>query len=114
MSPPPGYQASFPDRSAEVGPEYAAEEELVEADEYVTATDDPSDDVASVSEAAPPPALHLPLEDPDEAPEGYPIKGSMRTGTYHSPGSASYDVTVAEIWFASEDLAESNGFTRAE
>ena len=38
----------------------------------------------------------------------------MRTGTYHAPGSESYDVTVAEIWFASEELAESNGFTRAE
>ena len=38
----------------------------------------------------------------------------MRTGTYHSPGSDSYDVTVAEIWFASEELAEANGFTRAE
>ncbi len=61
-----------------------------------------------------PPAIHLPLDDPDEAPEGYPVKGSMRTGTYHSPGSDSYDVTVAEIWFASEELAEANGFTKAE
>jgi uncharacterized protein with LGFP repeats len=69
---------------------------------------------ASQGASAPPPAIHLPLEDPDEAPEGYPIKGSMRTGTYHSPGSASFDVTVAEIWFASEELAESNGFSRAE
>ncbi|ANW67688.1 hypothetical protein BCA37_13090 [Mycobacterium sp. djl-10] len=61
-----------------------------------------------------PPAIHLPLEDPDEAPEGYPVKGSMRTGTYHPPGSDSYEVTVAEIWFASEELAEANGFTKAE
>ncbi|MET0900165.1 MAG: hypothetical protein ABWY45_19820 [Mycobacterium sp.] len=61
-----------------------------------------------------PPAIHLPLDDPDEAPTGYPVKGSMRTGTYHTPDSASFDVTVAEIWFASAELAEANGFTRAE
>lgn len=69
------------------------------------------------SEAEPevaPPAIHLPLDDPDEAPEGYPVKGSMRTGTYHTPDSGSYDVTVAEIWFASAELAEANGFNRAE
>ncbi|MDF2823991.1 MAG: hypothetical protein K0R68_1399 [Mycobacterium sp.] len=70
--------------------------------------------VADSAADTPPPAIHLPLADPDEAPEGYPVKGSMRTGTYHSPGSAAYDVTVAEIWFASEELAESNGFTKAE
>lgn len=69
---------------------------------------------STADSSAAPPAIHLPLDDPDEAPEGYPIKGSMRTGTYHSPGSASYDVTVAEIWFATEELAESNGFTKAE
>ncbi|WP_197381113.1 LGFP repeat-containing protein [Mycolicibacterium mengxianglii] len=73
------------------------------------------DDQPSAPDSAPPPpAIHLPLEDPDEAPEGYPVKGSMRTGTYHAPGSASYDVTVAEIWFSSEESAEANGFTRAE
>ncbi|MGB3485912.1 MAG: hypothetical protein WBB07_27290 [Mycobacterium sp.] len=84
--------------------------------EYRTPGDEraASESEPSESETVPPPAIHLPLDDPDEAPEGYPIKGSMRTGTYHSPGSASFDVTVAEIWFASEELAESNGFTRAE
>jgi uncharacterized protein with LGFP repeats len=61
-----------------------------------------------------PPAIHLPLDDPDEAPEGYPIKGSMRTGKYHTPGTAGYDDTVAEIWFATEQLAQANGFTRSD
>lgn len=59
------------------------------------------------------PAIHLPLDDPDEAPAGYPVKGSMRTGTYHTPGSTSYESATAEIWFASAELAEANGFTRA-
>jgi uncharacterized protein with LGFP repeats len=61
-----------------------------------------------------PPAIHLPLDDPNEVPEGYPIKGSMRTGTYHTPDSATYDSVVAEIWFADAEHAEANGFTRAD
>lgn len=65
-------------------------------------------------EAVAPPAIHLPLDDPYTAPEGYPVKGSMRTGRYHVPGSPSYDETVAEIWFASPELAEANGFSRAD
>ncbi len=64
--------------------------------------------------AGAPPAIHLPLDDPHRAPEGYPVKGSMRTGRYHAPGSPGYDETVAEIWFASAELAESNGFSRAD
>jgi uncharacterized protein with LGFP repeats len=81
---------------------------------------DHSDSTAEVmepdihEEAAAPPAIHLPLDDPNEAPEGYPIKGSMRSGKYHTPGSSGYDDTVAEIWFATEQLAQANGFTRAE
>ncbi|CAN5848889.1 LGFP repeat-containing protein [soil metagenome] len=65
-------------------------------------------------EVVAPPAIHLPLADPAEAPEGYPIKGSMRSGRYHTPDSDSYDQTVAEIWFATEELAQANGFTKAE
>jgi uncharacterized protein with LGFP repeats len=95
-------------RSTYAQPEYTQPEHTPPADER------PADVPSPAASAVAPPAIHLPLDDPDEAPEGYPIKGSMRTGTYHSPGSASYDVTVAEIWFATEELAESNGFTRAE
>src|SRR5690606_13001011 len=36
---------------------------------------------------AAPPAIHLPLDDPHRAPDGYPIKGSMRTSRYHVPGT---------------------------
>ncbi len=76
--------------------------------------DDYEDTVDTHSDAGAPPAIHLPLDDPHEAPEGYPIKGSMRTGRYHLPGSRFYDETVAEIWFASAELAEANGFLRAD
>ncbi|WP_101950281.1 LGFP repeat-containing protein [Mycobacterium sp. 3519A] len=58
-------------------------------------------------------ALHLPLDDPGEAPDGYPIKADTRTGLYWVPGSTLYDEARAEIWFVSEELARTNGFVRA-
>jgi LGFP repeat len=61
-----------------------------------------------------PPALHLPLDDPHLAPEGYPVKGRMSTGTYHTPDSAGYDDVVAEIWFADAAHAEANGFVSGD
>jgi len=58
-------------------------------------------------------ALHLPLDDPNEAPDGYPIKADTKSGLYWVPGSTLYDDARAEIWFASEELARTNGFVRA-
>jgi uncharacterized protein with LGFP repeats len=58
-------------------------------------------------------ALHLPLDDPNEAPEGYPIKADTKSGLYWAPGGTLYDDAPAEIWFASEELARTNGFVRA-
>jgi uncharacterized protein with LGFP repeats len=58
-------------------------------------------------------ALHLPLDDPNEVPEGYPIKADTKTGLYWAPGTTLYDDARAEIWFASEELARTNGFVRA-
>lgn len=55
-------------------------------------------------------SLHLPLDDPNRAPEGYPIKVDTKSGLYWAPGSAHYDDARAEIWFASEELARTNGF----
>ncbi|MCT7659521.1 LGFP repeat-containing protein [Mycobacterium deserti] len=59
-------------------------------------------------------AFRLPLDDPDEAPEGYPIKADTRSGLYFAPGSALYDAARAEIWFASEEFARTNGFVPGE
>ncbi len=55
-------------------------------------------------------AFQLPLEDSNEAPDGYPIKANTRSGVYWVPESAMYDDADAEIWFASEELARLNGF----
>jgi uncharacterized protein with LGFP repeats len=59
------------------------------------------------------PAIHLPLADPFQAPEGYWIKGNTHSGLYYTPESVLYDNTIPEVWFASEDVAQANGFVRA-
>jgi uncharacterized protein with LGFP repeats len=59
------------------------------------------------------PAIHLPLADPYQAPEGYVIKGNTHSGLYYTPDSVLYDNTIPEVWFASEELAQANGFVRA-
>lgn len=50
----------------------------------------------------------------DEPPEGFTIKGNDRSKKYHVPGSASYERTSAEVWFASSEAAEAAGFTKAQ
>ena len=67
-----------------------------------------------MSERAEPPAIHLPLDDPNEAPEGYPVKGRMSTGTYHTPDSATYDEVLPRSGSPSAQHAEANGFARAD
>jgi large subunit ribosomal protein L4 len=44
------------------------------------------------------------------APEGFDIKGNADSMLYHLPGTAFYNRTVAEVWFASEDAAKAAGF----
>ena len=57
-------------------------------------------------------ALRLALDDPYQAPEGYPVKADTTTGVYWTPGSGYYDQARAEIWFASEEFALTNGFVK--
>ncbi|AEA27530.1 MULTISPECIES: 50S ribosomal protein L17, sunset domain variant [Pseudonocardia] len=57
---------------------------------------------------------HAPLDDPQQAPEGFEIKGNADSMLYHVPGSAFYDRTVAEVWFASAEAAEAAGFQLPE
>jgi uncharacterized protein with LGFP repeats len=67
-------------------------------------------------EVAPPgrPTIHLPLDDPYQVPDGYPIKASARFGLYYTPGSELYHDTLAEIWLSSEEVAQANGFIKAD
>lgn len=59
-------------------------------------------------------AIHLPLDDSGAAPAGYPVKADTRTGLYWTPGSRGYDDVAAEIYFASEEFARTNGFVRGD
>lgn len=59
------------------------------------------------------PVMHLPLDDPYQQPAGYPIKANIGSGLYYTPQNALYDDTLAEIWFATEEAARLNGFTKA-
>jgi hypothetical protein len=84
------------------------------------AASDADDDDAQVTEAVPIPriapgqlAIHLPMDDPYQVPDGYPVKAHASSGLYYMPDSALYDETMAEIWFASEGIAQANGFHRA-
>jgi uncharacterized protein with LGFP repeats len=60
------------------------------------------------------PTIHLPLDDPYQVPDGYPIKASARFGLYYTPGSELYHDTLAEIWLSSEEVAQANGFIKAD
>jgi uncharacterized protein with LGFP repeats len=70
--------------------------------------------VAPPPDPAARPTIHLPLEDPYQMPDGYPIKASARFGLYYTPSSALYHDTLAEIWLASEEVARANGFVKAD
>jgi uncharacterized protein with LGFP repeats len=59
-------------------------------------------------------AIHLPLDDPYQVPDGYPVKANASFGLYYMPDSALYEDTLAEIWFASEEIAQANGFNKAQ
>lgn len=67
---------------------------------------------ADTAETELPAGAHAPLEDPNEAPEGFPIKGNANSKKYHVPGSSFYDRTIAEIWFATEEDAEAAGYEK--
>ena len=58
-------------------------------------------------------AIHLPMDDPYQVPDGYPVKANASFGLYYMPDSALYEDTLAEIWFASEEIAQANGFNKA-
>ena len=59
-------------------------------------------------------ALHMPYDDPAEIPEGYPVKADTKSGLYWTPDSLDYQEAPVELWFASEEIARTNGFIRGE
>jgi large subunit ribosomal protein L17 len=72
---------------------------------------DEVEESASTDEAPYGEGSHAPLDDADEAPEGFEIKGNADSMLYHLPGTPFYDRTVAEVWFATAEAAEAAGFS---
>jgi large subunit ribosomal protein L17 len=72
---------------------------------------DEVEESASTDEAPYGEGSHAPLDDPDEAPEGFEIKGNADSMLYPLPGPPSYTRRVAEVWFATAEAAEAAGFS---
>ncbi|MBI3691162.1 MAG: LGFP repeat-containing protein [Mycolicibacterium aromaticivorans] len=111
-----GYEAEDADEvPAEPAPEEILESDVVDIEEEDSTQ--PAEVLQSdvhAEAAANRPAIHLPLSDPYQAPEGYVVKANTHSGLYYTPDSELYDHTVPEVWFASEELAQANGFHKAE
>jgi len=88
----------------------APAEEAALAEETATEASEAVEESTSTEEAPYGEGSHAPLDDAAEAPEGFPIKGNEDSKLYHVPGSAHYDRTVAEVWFATPEAAEAAGF----
>jgi large subunit ribosomal protein L17 len=84
----------------------------VEASSETAAVDAEVEESSSTDEAPYGAGSHAPLDDPDEAPAGFEIKGNTNSMLYHVPGAAFYDRTVPEAWFATEEAAEAAGFSK--
>jgi large subunit ribosomal protein L17 len=84
----------------------AETEEAPVVEEAVEVEESASTDDAPYGEGS-----HAPLDDPDEAPEGFEVKGNADSMLYHLPGTPFYDRTVAEVWFATAEAAEAAGFS---
>ena len=104
---PTGADAPAVVEAAPATPKAAPKAETPETPEAAVAA------FADLAEAAP--AAELPAgavvgNADGSAPEGYEIKGNADSGLYHVPGSAFYNRTVAEFYFASAEAAEAAGF----
>lgn len=88
--------------------ESAADSDGASAQTQAAATEAPAEgaDTAPYGEGS-----HAVLDDVNEAPEGFPIKGNADSKLYHVPDSRFYGQTVAEVWFATAEAAEAAGFS---
>ena len=96
-------------KAEEKSPAAKAEEKVEEQAEAIQAAAE-TEESASTDEAPYGEGSHAPLDDADEAPEGFPIKGNVDSMLYHVPDSPFYGRTVAEVWFATAEAAEAAGF----
>jgi len=86
----------------------------VEPEPVEAPVDETADEVVETeADTEAPAGSHAPLEDANEAPEGFPIKGNQDSMKYHEPDSQWFEQTIAEVWFDSAASAEAAGYTKA-
>ena len=103
-------------------PDYSEPAQAVRTGRHHAAVDgDEADEAAAAcgichGSRAPPrrPTIHMPLADPYQVPDGYPVKASARSGLYYTARQRALRRHLAEIWFASEDAALASGFVKAD
>ncbi len=97
--------------------ETAVEEAAVETSEAVSETvDSDGDGEVNASDESPyGDGSHALIDgDPEQMPEGFPIKGNAESKLYHNEDSPFYGRTKAEVWFATDEAAEAAGFSKPE
>ena len=103
--------APAPAAAAEEAPaEETTEAEATETEVPTVAADE---DVTDGNVSGKYSGSHAPMENVDEAPEGFPVKGNENSMKFHEPDGQWYGQTIAEVWFDSVESAEAAGFTRA-
>jgi len=94
-------------------PAPAAETEVVEAEVQEFAGIAADEGVTDGNVSGKYAGSHAPMENVEEAPEGFPIKGNEDSMKFHEPDSQWYSQTTAEVWFDTVESAEAAGFARA-
>jgi uncharacterized protein with LGFP repeats len=116
--PPPAYEEPQPPEEEPEAQDEPEEPSLADAFMPAPFVDDaPSGRHAAIDIDEPTPgrtAIQLAVDGSGVAPTGYPVKADTKTGLYWIPGSRGYDDAVAEIYFASEEFARTNGFVRGD
>lgn len=105
------YTASAPRTTAAPAAAAAPVEEAPA--EETTETSEATPETTEESAAELPAGAHAPLEDADQAPEGFPIKGNADSMKYHEPDGQWFEQTVPEVWFDTAESAEAAGYTKA-
>jgi len=81
-------------------------------EEYATGDADNDGEANAVDASPHGEGSHAPLDDVDEMPDGYPIKGNAQSKLYHEPDTRYYKATKAEVWFDTVESAEAAGFSK--
>ncbi|MDQ3484945.1 MAG: 50S ribosomal protein L17 [Actinomycetota bacterium] len=103
-----------PTQMTEVDPvEAKAEDAGVEAFADVEGVDDDVFEETEGGTSGKYAGSHVPFEDADQVPAGFPIKGNEDSMKYHTPDGQWFGQTTAEIWFDTEVSAQAAGFTKA-